>query len=149
MIGPDEQQLGLSIQQPWAELILQGVKVIEIRNLPTRIRGRVYLYASKRFSSLPCTQQVCDDYNLVRESLPRGCIVGTIEVLDCRASRPEDAPLACVPPMLVQEKYSWLLGGAVRCPQLWPARYPPFGPWFYPFQRRGTSPRPRSRHGGT
>ena len=38
----------LSIRQPFAELILRGLKTIEYRSRPTRIVGeRFYLYASK------------------------------------------------------------------------------------------------------
>jgi hypothetical protein len=38
----------LSIRQPWAELILRGVKTVEYRSRPTRIIGeRFYIYASK------------------------------------------------------------------------------------------------------
>jgi hypothetical protein len=38
----------LSIRQPYAELILRGVKTIEYRSRPTRIIGeRFYIYASK------------------------------------------------------------------------------------------------------
>lgn len=38
----------LAIRQPWAELILRGVKTIEYRSRPTRIIGeRFWIYASK------------------------------------------------------------------------------------------------------
>jgi len=38
----------LSIRQPYAELILRGIKTIEYRSRPTRIIGeRFYIYASK------------------------------------------------------------------------------------------------------
>src|SRR5688572_21152433 len=38
----------LSIRQPWAELILRGIKTIEYRSRPTRIVGeRFWIYASK------------------------------------------------------------------------------------------------------
>lgn len=40
--------LALSIRQPWAELILRGIKTIEYRSRPTRIIGqRFYIYASR------------------------------------------------------------------------------------------------------
>jgi ASCH domain len=39
----------LSIRQPFAELILRGIKTVEYRSRPTRIIGeRFYIYASKR-----------------------------------------------------------------------------------------------------
>ena len=38
----------LSIKQPWAELILQGRKTIEIRSWNTRYRGYFLIHASKK-----------------------------------------------------------------------------------------------------
>jgi predicted transcriptional regulator len=41
--------LALSIRQPYAELILRGVKTVEYRSRPTRVIGeRFYIYAPKR-----------------------------------------------------------------------------------------------------
>jgi len=38
----------LSIRQPWAELILRGIKTVEYRSRPTRIIGeRFFIYACK------------------------------------------------------------------------------------------------------
>ena len=38
----------LSIRQPWAELILRGLKTVEYRSRPTRIIGEeFYIYAAK------------------------------------------------------------------------------------------------------
>ena len=40
--------LALSIRQPFAELILRGIKTVEYRSRPTRIIGRrFHIYASK------------------------------------------------------------------------------------------------------
>ena len=40
--------LALSVRQPYAELILRGIKTIEFRSRPTRVIGqRFYLYASR------------------------------------------------------------------------------------------------------
>src|SRR3954447_9720892 len=39
----------LSIRQPWAELILRGVKTVEYRSRPTRVVGeRFWIYAAKK-----------------------------------------------------------------------------------------------------
>jgi hypothetical protein len=63
----------ISIRQPYVEQILQGEKVNEYRSRPTNIRERVYLYAS---------QKPADGYDV--GDLPRGLIVGTVEIIDCR-----------------------------------------------------------------
>ncbi len=46
--------LALSIRQPYAELILRGIKTIEFRSRPTRRIGeRFYIYAAKAKAKLP------------------------------------------------------------------------------------------------
>jgi ASCH domain len=40
--------LAISIRQPWAELILRGVKEIEIRSWDDAYRGDLYLHTGKR-----------------------------------------------------------------------------------------------------
>ncbi len=46
--------LALSIRQPYAELILRGIKTIEYRSRATRIVGeRFHIYASKAKATLP------------------------------------------------------------------------------------------------
>ncbi|MFH1585513.1 MAG: ASCH domain-containing protein [archaeon] len=59
----------LSIKQPWAELILQGMKKIEIRKWNTKFRGEFLIHASKKpdedamrkfgFKELPCGFIIC------------------------------------------------------------------------------------------
>lgn len=54
----------LSIKQPWAELVLQGRKTIELRKWNTNFRGEFLIHASKHpdipsmkrsgFKGLPC-----------------------------------------------------------------------------------------------
>jgi predicted transcriptional regulator len=47
--------LALSIRQPYAELILRGIKTVEYRSRPTRIIGeRFYIYASKAVAATRC-----------------------------------------------------------------------------------------------
>lgn len=50
---PDHELIALGVRQPWAELILRGVKTIEVRTVDTRQRGTIYLYASKKFTDHP------------------------------------------------------------------------------------------------
>jgi predicted transcriptional regulator len=61
----------LSVRQPYADQIMRGTKQIEYRSRPTKIRGRIYIYASltPAFSN--------------GEDLPRGVIVGTVDLFNC------------------------------------------------------------------
>jgi len=44
----DRQRIAIGIRQPWAELILRGIKTVEIRSTGTNQRGTIYVYASRR-----------------------------------------------------------------------------------------------------
>jgi ASCH domain-containing protein len=78
----------LSIRQPWAELILRGVKVCEFRHAPTQKRERVYIYAAQGASR----PEDYLEYGLEREDLPTGLLVGTVDVVDCFQLYREDDP---------------------------------------------------------
>ena len=70
----------ISIRQPYVEAILRGIKKAEYRSIATRIRERVYIYASLKDG----------DWDLYGRrlraepgSLPTGAILGTVEIVDC------------------------------------------------------------------
>ena len=68
----------LSIRQPWAELILQGRKTIEVRTWATQHRGELWLHAGA----------VRDGRALRRFDLPAadltvGALIGKCELYDC------------------------------------------------------------------
>lgn len=69
----------IAIRQPYIESILLGKKKYEYRSRPTKIRGRVFLYASK--GKTP--QDRWDALKLEMGSLPTGVIVGSVEIVDC------------------------------------------------------------------
>lgn len=105
--------LALSIRQPFAELILRGIKTIEYRSKPTRIIGqRFYIYASKAMihgsrisvrgngitkaitsdnlvaqTPAPWMLELATALRLFPADLPRGVIVGSavIERVDTSA----------------------------------------------------------------
>lgn len=98
----------LSVRQPFAEQILRGTKRIEYRSIPTRILGeRVYLYASLKPRP-------------GGENLPRGFIVGTVEVTRCTGRRGD---------------YQWHLRKPRRLARLLRPRNQPQPVWFRPFGR--------------
>lgn len=62
----------LSIRQPYAELILRGIKTAELRSRATTIIGeRFYIYASKARATLPVTVWSDD----LRPATPPGWMV--------------------------------------------------------------------------
>jgi hypothetical protein len=79
--------LALSIRQPHAEAIMRGVKKIEYRSAPTRIRGRIYIYyaAMGRYSAAKEAKMMAEYgiKDVPSDDLPRGVLVGTVELYDC------------------------------------------------------------------
>jgi hypothetical protein len=132
----DPQRIALGIQQPWAELILRGQKTLEIRSQSTQVRGRIYLYASRRSSSLPAAQNMVDQHNLTLDTLPRGLLVGSVELVESRLAVPADAGSACLPAELLVRQYAWHFAAPERLASPVPVRFLPYGVWFYPFRRK-------------
>lgn len=88
------EPIALSIRQPWAWLIIHGGKDIENRNWPTRFRGRLLVHASKgmtREEYRQCARFIVSDSRIAHliqslppmEELPKGGIVGSVDVIDC------------------------------------------------------------------
>ncbi|MFN7970864.1 MAG: ASCH domain-containing protein [Acidobacteriota bacterium] len=75
----------LSIQQPWAWLIVQGHKDVENRTWSTNLRCRILVHAGRRFDE--------SGYRWVRDvmhvAMPpisefeRGGLVGEVDLIDC------------------------------------------------------------------
>ncbi|MBI3866173.1 MAG: ASCH domain-containing protein [Planctomycetia bacterium] len=136
---PDPEIISLGVRQPWVELILRGVKTIEVRTTNTQVRGTIYLYASKKFSSLPAAEVAAEKHGLDTSSLPTGLLVGSIELWNTRRATPRDATAACVPLEVLRQNYAWELRNPRRFPQPSPVRFLPYGVWFYPFRRRAAA----------
>jgi hypothetical protein len=87
----------LSVRAPWWWFILYSGKTIENRDWPTKFRGTIYLHASKWWkfdegyadiqAALECCGKQRDavakqlEFRALHEA--RGCIVGTIDIVDC------------------------------------------------------------------
>jgi hypothetical protein len=67
-----EKMRSLSVRQPYADRIMRGTKRIENRSRPTKVRGRIYIYASLT----PASSK--------GEDLPHGVIIGTVELFGWR-----------------------------------------------------------------
>ena len=80
----------LSVRQPWAWLIVNGLKDIENRTWSTKFRGRVLIHASKcmtrdEYEDAVATARYagCQIKFPRREELERGGIVGIATITDC------------------------------------------------------------------
>jgi len=70
----------LSLKQPWAELVLQGKKKIEIRKWNTKFRGRFLIHSSK----IP-DKKAMERFGL--SDLPCGFILREAELVDVKFYR--------------------------------------------------------------
>ena len=101
----------LSIRQPWASLILKAGKNIENREWPTKYRGRILVHAAKGMTRAEHEDAIAFAVEAIRadprnadatkkvtlrelgfafDDLPRGGIVGSVEIVDC--VRTSDSP---------------------------------------------------------
>lgn len=88
--------LALSIRQPWAWLILHGGKDIENRDWSTKVRGRILIHASKGMTgaefALGVSSGMAAGADLrampILSDIPRGGIVGSVEIVDCVRAHP-------------------------------------------------------------
>jgi hypothetical protein len=70
--------VGLSIRQPWIDLILKGIKTIEVRDWKITRVGPILLHAS-----MTIDWQAIELFGYSNPwSLPRGCLVGSAEIAE-------------------------------------------------------------------
>ena len=88
----------LSICQPWASLIVHGIKDVENRTWKTNYRGSVLIHAGKSrcrtsiFETLNREQYIRFRDKIGFSGLdflePKGAIIGSIQIVDCVRNHP-------------------------------------------------------------
>jgi len=82
----------LSIRQPWASLIIAGIKPIENRTWKSNYRGPLLIHAAMKFDqdgfrwifNKYNKDRRHPDYEIAEQSLyERGGIIGSVEMIDC------------------------------------------------------------------
>jgi hypothetical protein len=116
-----EKLRALSIRQPWAEQVMRGDKLCDIRSRPTNFRGRIYIYASLGRFSKEEEREEEEEAGFPIDDLPRGLIIGSVELYDCVESEYSD--------------YEWLFRNPQRLAQPLPPKTHPMPVWFHPFGR--------------
>jgi hypothetical protein len=111
----------LSIRQPHAEAIMRGIKPIEFHIHPTEVRGRIYIYANLKRYRHEEEAEMLEMYGIGdvnADDLPRGVLVGTVELWNCTGSG---------------GKYEWQFRNPERAAELLKPTTPPGAIWFNPF----------------
>eukprot|EP01026_Neomeris_dumetosa_P000906 TRINITY_DN10217_c0_g1_i3.p3 TRINITY_DN10217_c0_g1~~TRINITY_DN10217_c0_g1_i3.p3 ORF type:complete len:196 (-),score=32.96 TRINITY_DN10217_c0_g1_i3:280-867(-) len=94
MSSSQQQQYCLSMHQPWASLLVYGIKRIEGRAWQTEFRGKLWIQAAQKFPEDSVITEVEQSYQQIYEiegkppptfpkEYPTGVIVGSVEVVDC------------------------------------------------------------------
>jgi len=75
----------LSIRQPWAWLIVNGIKNIENREWPTNYRGPLLIHASKKWDQqgYEFILKVMDVWVPSKPHHVYGAIIGVVDLIDC------------------------------------------------------------------
>lgn len=111
----------LSFRHPWAELVLQGRKTMDLRTYNTRYRGRLAIHASQTIEHDNCLLYDVDPANL-----ETGGLVGTVELVDVvlldetTYNERRDEHLAGR--RYREGLFGWILAHPERLPQMVPAR---------------------------
>ncbi len=85
----DLPKLALSIRQPWAWAIMHAGKGVENRDWATKYRGQICIHAAKACSkkdyleAVEFIQSIGIEWPLDVNTLDRGGIIGTAELVDC------------------------------------------------------------------
>ena len=97
----------LSIRQPWAGLIVAGVKKVELRSWRTDHRGRLLVHASTQRDSIAPQWQNVKSQVAASLLLPTGCVIGDVEVVECRPATEWDEDAAFSP--VTGRMFAWVL----------------------------------------
>ena len=78
----------ISIKQPWATLILEGLKEYEFRSWKTKYRGELYIHASKTYDNKNMKQ-----FEKMNLDFPIGMIIGKVTFLSSGTKKKTDDEL--------------------------------------------------------
>lgn len=142
----------LAVRQPWASLIVEGLKTIEVRSRKANITERVAIYASQKIAPIEdckTVESVIWDRSRKREAIPpkyfnhfiydtfpRGQIIGAVEIRSCEKlgiadfSNEEAGRIFSLAPRIIRgESYFWHLSDPVKFDNPIPIKWPSGGSW--------------------
>lgn len=68
----------ISIKQPFASLISEGIKEYEFRTWRTKYRGEILIHASKTID-----KKALEKFKKYNLDCPTGCIIARVNITDC------------------------------------------------------------------
>ena len=121
----------ITIKQPWVSLICEGIKDIENRTWSTKIRGRVLIHASQKAIEMKYGNEIftIEQWNYItnkKSVLDKkcGCIIGSVEIVDCVINHPSIWAEKTNEFMLQAGKpiYNWVLANPILFDKPIPAK---------------------------
>jgi hypothetical protein len=76
----------LSLKQPWATLVVHGLKTIEVRRWPTARRGRILIHAARVPDARPEAWRHVPE-TLTSHAQHQGGIIGAVDLARCATYR--------------------------------------------------------------
>tara|TARA_R110000868_G_scaffold119513_5_gene317294 strand:- start:26335 stop:26769 length:435 start_codon:yes stop_codon:yes gene_type:complete len=78
----------LTVKQPWASLIVKGIKDIENRTWKTKFRGRILIHASAKIAGSRLDSLNQEQFDVLVDKNNGGnydcsSIIGSVEIVDC------------------------------------------------------------------
>lgn len=89
----------ITIKQPWAEMIVLGIKDIENRTWRTNFRGRILVHAAKtivpyseiiNYYPLPAARNAIREIQNQSPTCITSAIIGSVEIADCVRNHPSE-----------------------------------------------------------
>lgn len=127
----------ISIKQPWASLIVKGIKPIENRTWPTKYRGRVLVHAGAKPEKEPYKIFSESQFDFLNEEgrehqlfevfdyyKNNGAIIGSVEIVDCVINHESIWADKRSELFLLNNKaiYNWVLANPIKFPEPIPAK---------------------------
>ena len=99
----------LTVRQPFAALLVCGLKTIEARSWPTRHRGPLLIHAGQGRLTLvpeflPLLEQVPEE---LREA--KGALLGVVDIVECRPARRADRRAMCIAEAPDPAIFAWVV----------------------------------------
>jgi hypothetical protein len=136
----------ITVKQPWASLIVEGIMYIKNSTWKTNFRGRVLIHASLD-TMLDLSVLTKEQYEYVCEHLEplptvpvdrydRGMIIGSVEIVDCVINHPsiwaeksrkiewvkQSEKSVRIEPTFVNPTYNWVLVNPIKFKKPIPAK---------------------------
>lgn len=122
----------LSLLQPWASLVVMGVKQIETRSWNTNHRGVLLIHASKgKAGSIFASEYPFKKHILDFSKIPFGAIIGQVTLIDVIRTEELGMTDERINTLTLEEKafgdyssgrYAWMFEDAVTFPEYFSAR---------------------------